>query len=562
MLSHLVIRNFAIIHHLEIPFFEGLTVLSGETGAGKSIIINALNLLLGGRASADVIRNDEDKAVVEGSFELEGPTRVNIERVLEDLDIEMADGQLVIRRVVSRKGQNKVFINGSMSTVSTLKNLTEGLIDISGQHEHYSLMHPDRHLDILDDFGALGELRDRMGAEFSKVRAFRSELRALQNTVRDRLLRIDFLKFQLTEIDAAELRPGEDETLEKELKLLKNAERIADAARLAALMTYDAEKSAAERLGDAEAALFKVATYDDDLESIFRRVKEARVAVEEIARDISIFGQRVNVDPGRLDRLIERGETIKKLKKKHGFDIQIILDEARAMREELDLLENAEERGAELEAKLVKAEQLAFETAAELSAERRAAARVLARATESELGALNMARTQFIVDFEPKEIPVKASDARLDPRGLDQVEFLLAANLGEEPKPLSKIASGGELSRIMLSIKTVLADRDTISTYVFDEVDTGIGGSTADMVGNKIANTADSHQVLCITHLPQIASRGKHHYLVEKTTVGERTESQIRPLTKEERIEEIARMLGGARVTAKTREAAAELLGH
>lgn len=552
MLSHLVIRNFAIIDHLEIPFQSGLTVLSGETGAGKSIIINALNLVLGGRASTDVIRSDADQAVVEAIFDLNPFHRARIGALLEELGIDDADGQLVIRRIVSRSGRNKVLINGSLSTASILQGLSAGLVDISGQHEHYSLMKREKHLDILDGFGVLGELAAQMKARYLDLKKIRDELASIQADDRDRLNRIDFLQFQLAEIDDAGLTVGEDEALAAELNLLKNAEKISKATKKARYLAFEGDGSAVERIAEAEHILSRVTGFDANLEALVEQIAAARISLEEAAREVGDFGDQINMDERRLDEVIRRVDAIKHLQRKHGGDIAAILEHASSMRSELSRLENAEERGAELVEGLEKANQAALKVAKKLGKERRQAAKLLERSIETELEQLNMARTKMVVDFQVAP--------EVGPTGSDAIEFLLAANLGEDPKPLTKIASGGELSRIMLAIKTVLAERDSISTYIFDEVDTGIGGSTADLVGEKIAATSKNHQVFCITHLPQIASRGDLHYLVEKTSKDGRTQSLIRPLPAEERVGEIARMLGGARVTAKTKEAAAELL--
>ncbi len=566
MLSHLIIRNFAIIEHLEIPFHPGFTVLTGETGAGKSIIIDALNLLLGGRASTEVIRTDEDEAVVEGVFEPTGPAAAEVSALLDARGIEF-DGQLIIRRIVSRSGRNKVFINGSLSTVATLGELTRDLVDISGQHEHYSLVRVDEHIDLLDSFAGFEEELQEMALVFEDVRKLRRELRDLREDDRERLHRVDFLRYQLTEIDAAQLVRGEEEKHESEVDRLKHAEKISDAVRAAAGHTYNNQGAAVELLGEALTAMRRVESYDESLLELAGRLEEAQILVNDIARDLQEYDVDMDADSSRLDKLIERLETIKKLRRKHGSSIEEILDHADEMRRELNRLENAEEHGEELKKKLQQAREKGFVLALALSKKRRAAALKLEEEIEGQLQDLNMARARFVISFSPEELPgpaaLEAEDGGpvLHQRGLDEIEFLLAANVGEEPRPLARIASGGELSRIMLAIKSVLVERDTISTYVFDEVDTGIGGQTADVVGAKIQAAADAHQVLCITHLASIASRSDHHYLVEKDLVDGRTQSTIRPLEDDERVEEIACMLGGARVTTKTREAAKDLLG-
>ena len=564
MLSHLVIRNFAIIEHLEIPFYDGYTVLTGETGAGKSIIIDALNLLLGGRASVDVIRSDEDEAVVEAIF---APRSSHVAQINERLDQEGIEGadEVVVRRIVSRSGRNKVFINGSLSTVSTLDEITDGLVDISGQHEHYSLFDVSQHVTMLDAFAAVDGLVEKMHQSYERVRELGRQLDSLRQDVQQRLNRIDFLRFQLTEIDEAELEEGEDDALDAELDRLKHAEKIGEATRRASYLCYEADTAAAEQIAEACSLLIKVSQWDTQLEEMADQLEEARIAVEEVARELSVHGRDVEADPARLDQVVERVDLIKRLRRKHGAaDVAALLAKAEDMRRELDELENAEERGDTLEAELQEARAHALQIAHQLSEKRREASTLMQNRIENELDDLNMKNTRFALSFEPAELPeadrLEEAEVELGPRGFDRVECLLAPNAGEELRPLTKIASGGELSRIMLAFKSVLVERDEVETYVFDEVDTGIGGETADVVGAKIRKTADGHQVLCITHLPQIASRSDHHYLVEKLIGDGRTRSRIRPLDADERVEELARMLGGTRVTSKTREAARELL--
>ncbi len=552
MLSHLVIRKFAIIDHLEIAFHRGLTVLTGETGAGKSIIIDALNLLLGGRASTDVIRTSEDEAVVEGIFELRKQHASRVTAVLESEGIAPESNQLLVRRIISRSGRNKVFINGSLASVSTLALVTRGLVDISGQHEHYSLVDEERHLDILDAYGDLLKDRDQVASDYDTVRRLLAEKRELEADLRDRLHRIDFLKYQLTEIQAAKLEPGEEASLNEEYLRLKNAEKIGGAVVGAAGHLYENESSAGAAIAEAIELLRSVTSFDPKLEETIEQLKGAKIVVQDVARELQ-FRDDINADPRRLDEVQSRLEKLKRLRRKHGRDIEELIEHAAEMKAELNRLENAEERGEVLEAELEKARGVALDAARSLSEKRTKAAKRFSKAVEEELGALNMGRTTFVLENIPDE-------ERLSARGIDHVTFRIAPNEGEDPKPLSKIASGGELSRIMLAIKAVLADRDDISTYIFDEVDSGISGETADRVGEKIAATAADHQVLCITHLPQIASRGDHHYLIAKNVVDGRTQSTLTPLEIEGRVEEVARMLGGARVTAKTLEAARELI--
>jgi DNA repair protein RecN (Recombination protein N) len=568
MLSHLIIRNFAIIEYLEIPFYDGSTVLTGETGAGKSIIIDALNLLLGGRATTEVIRSDEDEAVVEAIFSPQPARLKKINALLDAEGIEQGK-DLVIRRIVSRSGRNKVFINGSLATVGALGDLTEGLVDISGQHEHYSLFDVNRHVAMLDSFAEVGALRDEMAEAYSEVARIRRKLAGIRQNVQDRLNRIDFLRYQLSEANGADLQPGEDEALQAEMKTLKHAEKITDATRQAARLCYDDNEAAAGQLAEAVGLLKHASQWSEPLGDLAERLDDARIAIEEVSRELAEHNRDVDADPARYDKVVSRLELIKRLGRKFGVvGVEMILERIAELRAELHDLENAEELGGQLEEDLKKARKAAFEIARKLSVKRRKAAEKLEKRLEGELGELNMKHTRFVVNFVPAALP-DADFAKFDAddnapslsaAGFDEIEFLIAPNAGEEPRPLAKIASGGELSRIMLGFKTVLVERDSIETYVFDEVDTGIGGQTADVVGAKISATAAAHQVLCITHLPQIASRSDHHYLVEKLLEDGRTHSRIRPLDAEERVEELARMLGGTRVSAKTLDAARDLL--
>ena len=553
--GHPKLRNH---RHLEVPFEPGLTVMTGETGAGKSIVVDALNLLLGGRASNDVIRTDEDAAVVEGIFDLDDGERLNA--MLAERGIETLDGQVMIRRIVSRSGCNKVFVNGCLTTVATLAEITGGLVDISGQHEHYSLTAAERHLDVLDAFADLGEDRVEVGRLFEEVRAVRASLAKLQQSMSDRAQRLEFLRFQLDEIARVAPVDGEDVRLRQELEVLRHAEKIVGAAQSSTRSLYDDHDSAVTRIATSIGELQRASVHDPHLGELAARLEESRIAVEEVIRDLQRHTDTLDDDPRRLDSIQERLEQLRRLERKHGGDVAGVLSAQSEMQVELDDLDNAEQRTEELEEALANAEEAAFGVAVQLSRKRRAAARVFAEAIETELADLNMARTRFVVDFATAEVAVSVAEVSLGPSGFDEVEFLIAPNVGEEPKALSRIASGGEMSRIMLAIKTVHSDRDAVATYIFDEVDAGIGGETADMVAMKLRATADGHQVLCITHLPQIASRGHHHYRVEKAEVAGRTQSTIRPLGTEERVDEIARMLGGTRITDKTRDAARELL--
>ncbi len=548
MLSHLLIKNFAVIDFLEIPFETGLTVLTGETGAGKSIIINALNLILAGRANTDVVRTGFDSAEVEGIFELDTK---EIDDFLETKGVTKGDGQLLVKRIVSKTGRNKIFINGCATTLAILSAVTSGLVDISGQHEHVSLMHADRHLDILDAYAGLDKTRAKMAKAFVKVSDLKKEIHVLSENIRTRFTRIDYIKFQLEEIDNAQLLSGERKTLEDKLEKLKNASKIDALVSKISDLLYENETSAYASISKAAKSLNQLESWTPSAANIRKSVDEIQVNIDEIVRNLNQINDGIDANPDILDGAIERLELIKHLERKHGGDIDHILAYAETMRTELLHLENTESRSNELELLLKKATEEAVIVADLLNKKRVAESKKLRKAVEKELTELNMDGTQFVLDLEKIDLGV---------RGYDKLVFLVSTNVGEEAKSIAKIASGGELSRIMLALKTVHSARDTVSTYIFDEVDTGIGGSTADKVGDKLATTADGHQVLCITHLAQIASRATHQFVVEKIEAKGRTASTIRKLTEVERVDEIARMLSGSRVTEKTREAAQEML--
>ncbi len=572
MLNRLEIRNFAIIDQLDILFRDGYTVFTGETGAGKSIIVDALDLILGGRASTDLIRTGEEEAHVEGEFSLHGEPLERIETLLDRAD-HPHQAPLRIRRRIRRSGRNRVYVNGESATVSLLRDLTPGLVDISGQHEHYSLLEAERHLEIVDAVGELDAEREAMADAYERVESLRNKIASLEADIADHGDRAEVLEYQLEELEEADLTPGEEDKLENELARLKHGEVIGTAVQDALTLCDESDHPAVEQLSVAVDHLREAARHDGDLEEYVERLERARIETEEIARSLTTYLQDLEVDPERIDAVVERLETLKQLERKHEVDdVEGLIERAEKLREEVDFLRHAESNLDELRDDLQEAEREAFRVARELSQARRRVAETLQERIERELSELNMGATRFHVQFEPPSLPgarateriADEGDLHLGARGFDALEFVIAPNPGEALQPMAEIASGGELSRIMLAIKSVLMERDDVETYVFDEVDTGIGGRTADVVGRKIQRTAESHQIICITHLPQIASRADHHYRVEKTSRGGRTHSDVEHLGDEERIEEVARMLAGTTVSDKTREAARELLvvGH
>ncbi|MBI3076477.1 MAG: DNA repair protein RecN [Deltaproteobacteria bacterium] len=563
MLVELAIRNLAIIEQLRVRFDRGFNVLTGETGAGKSIIVDAVGLVLGGRASADLIRAGAEEAEVEALFDLEGLDATRSEVA----ERELGDGEeLLVRRVVARSGKSRVLVNGHAATAAMLGELTEGLVDIYGQHEHHSLLRVEAHLEILDAFGALHPVAARMAEAHRRLTALLQELRACQTGEEAKAHRMELLTFQLEELRRAALQPGEDAALQEERTRLANAERLQTGAALAHELLYAAEGSAVERAGVALGKIRELARLDPQAEELVKALEAGFYALEEVARAVRAYGEGIAGDPARLEAVEARLHEIARLKRKYGETIEEVLAYQGKVESELQGLATQEARIAELQDALGRERATAAALAAELTARRQEVAETLSRRVEKELGTLGMKRTRFRVALEP-QAPGPADPEelcvdgrRLTPRGADRAEFLIAPNVGEELRPLTRIASGGELSRIMLALKRILARELPRATLIFDEVDAGIGGATAEVVGRKLREVSRHHQVLGITHLPQIAAFGHHHLLVAKEVERGRTVVVARQLGGEERVEELARMLGGVSITAKTRAHAREML--
>ncbi len=563
MLRELNIKNFAIIDQLRVEFARGLNVFTGETGAGKSIIVDALNLALGERASADLIRTGCQEAVVEAAFELNPDSAAAIASMLSDQGIEMNSGEdLIVRRVLSASGKNKVYINGSLANLTTLSMLGESLADIHGQHEHQSLLSLERQMDMLDSFGGFRALRDVMAEAYGQLQDARKELREREAGERDRAQREDMLRFQKNEIEAAMLRAGEDEELANEQKLLANAEKLAGFSRAADEALYSSDNSVMAGLKKAMTSLREIAAIDDRLVPVLELCETGRAQIEEAAREVSVYADRVEFDPGRLEQIGDRIDLIRKLKKKYGSTVEEIMEYGGKAAAELERMEKSTEEIERLTKAIqsMRAEMTA--KAQELTKKRRSAARELEKKVEAELSYLGMKRAAFTVKIIQEPGDDTLDGHKLGPRGVDRTEFLISPNPGEEPKSLAKIASGGELSRIMLALKTILVEGDGIPTLVFDEVDAGIGGAIAEEVGKKLSRVAARRQVFCITHLPQIASMATSHYGVSKSVKKERTSTDVRLLDKKERIDEIARMLGGKTITEATLTHAEEMIGR
>lgn len=555
MLVELRIKNFAIIDELHCGFGPGLNVISGETGAGKSILIGAVGLLLGERASPDIIRTSEENAVVEALFQTDETDRLR--ETLADMGLEGEDG-LLLRRVVSRSGKNRVYVNGSPATLGMMARLSEALINICGQHEHQLLLQAENHLDILDDFGGLGPARRLYERLFGEYEGLKARVRELSERKREGHEREDLLRYQLQEIEAAATTVGEDERLLAEKKVLANVQKLQESARRAYDTLYGREGSVLAELRQVLTDVREIARLDASLALNEKDVEAIYYQAEDWALTLREYSRRLPVEPERAVTVDERLEVLARLKRKYGGSLAVVLDGAEAMRTELTGRAHIDEDLDAAEADLEAARARLFGEAEILSGQRKAAAAVLERAVETELRTLRMPDVRFSVAFRGSGEGV--AGPTLNARGMDDAEFFLSTNVGEELKPLHRIASGGELSRIILALKKVLARTGSVATIVFDEVDSGIGGATAEVVGERLRDVARHHQVLCITHLPQIACFGDRHYRVAKSVIGERTTSQVEVLSEAGRLEEIARMLGGVDVTDRTRAHAREML--
>ncbi len=560
LLAQLTVRNVVLIERLVLELAHGFNVVTGETGAGKSMVVDALSLVLGGRARPDLVRGGADEAEVEALFELSPGSRAAAK--LEAAGIP-SERELVVRRVVQAEGRSRAYVNGRLCTAAQLAEIAADLCDIASQHESVSLTDPATHVEYLDAFGGLEADRVRVAEQVDALSEVQRELEAASAQERGRAERDDFLRWQMREIDELEPRDGEETELEHERGRLRHAEKLQAATRHAAERLYEGEGAICDELGRLAAELDQAAGIDGSLAPLARTVESARGELSDAARALSRYAETVEASPERLAEVEDRAFRLQKLLRKHGPATADLLAHRAGLARELASLESASERVAELEGEKTRRAAEAGAAARSLSRKRRDAAEKLADAIGRELSQLGMGRARVVVDVQPTATAADAllvDGARLTRSGIDRVEFLIAPNRGEEPRPLRRIASGGELSRALLALKRVLADQGPAGTYVFDEVDAGVGGAVAEVIGRSIAEIGRHRQVLCITHLPQIAALADAHFVVDKTESRGRTHTSVKRLQRSERVEEIARMLGGIKVGEATRRAAAELL--
>lgn len=553
MLSSLHIKNLAIIDELAIGFAPGLNALTGETGAGKTIIVQALSLILGDRASFDLVRSGADHGSVTAVFnDLSLPQSVI--DILSGAGIDFSD-ELIIHRTIGINGKGKVAINGSPSTAGFLKEIASHLVDISSQHEHQLLLDEGNHSAIIDSFGSLNDLYENYSAANRKFRSLKNELDDLRRDENVAKERLDYLKFQLDELQKAELNPGEDLEIELKRNRFKHAASLEEKARSSEALLYGESGAAAETIGQAIKLIAQASEHDESLKIWIEGLERARDEIESVSQGLSRYAEGLEFDPDELERLDERLHLLRSLIKKHGGSIDECIAKCEQLACDISKIESYDEILESKERELELASKDRRSSAHKLSKARSDTALKLANSVESELGELAMGRTQFAARVEERP------EVEWDESGPDRIELLISANVGEAMKPIARIASGGELSRFLLALKAALADRGGMaSTSVFDEVDSGIGGGVAEVVGRKLKKLSASRQVICITHLPQVASFADHHMRIEKMLQGERTVVRIGELSQENRVDEIARMLGGVEITKTTRAHAGEML--
>jgi DNA repair protein RecN (Recombination protein N) len=560
MLKTLRIRNFAIIEDLTVEFTSGLNLLTGETGAGKSIVVDALGLAAGDRADSSMIRSGEEKAVVEAVY---GMARGSaIQALLDEKGVDAVGDELIVRREIAASGSGRVFVNGSPTTVSVLREAGNVLVELHGQHEHQSLLSSDRQLDLVDQFGGLDNEVREVREAFEAVREARSRLEEVESRSRERGERSAMLQARLAEIDAVAPRPGELEELNRERGILRHAGQMATLLGEAVGLLYEGDPAASSLAAAGARRAAELAGIDPGLQEIAQRIDAARVELEDAGAALREYRDRANFDPARLETLESRRAALETLLLRYGPDEQSAIqarNEAAAELERLGDLEAEVERAGQA---LAKAEATYIDRAEALGRARAAAANRMGPQVEDQFRALALGGARFRVEFSPARGET-IGDARrlpLGPRGAERGEFLLSANPGESARPLARVASGGELSRVMLALHVVLEQAGRDRTLVFDEVDAGIGGAVADAVGSRLAELSGRHQVLCVTHLPQVAAHADRHYHVAKRVVGKRTRAEVEPLTGDARVAELARMLGGREITAASRRNAQELI--
>ena len=563
MLQELTIKNFAIIDDLNMSFSDGLTILSGETGAGKSIIINAVNLLLGSRASASLIRTGYETAELEALFHITKQSKVF--DIMKENGYEPKEG-LLVRRVISKSNRHRIFINGRLATIQLLHSITQHLASISGQHAHQVLLKEDQHLLILDMYGGLTPLRNQIYRYFHDMLPLIQKLNDLY-VLKDRHIEHrQLLEFQHREIKEASIQPGEDADLELERVRLKNRKQLLQSVQSSLESLYSSKGAVIERLVTVKQNLERASEIDAELIATGKNIAETIYHLEDLSDELRTYLKKIEIDENRLETIEARLDTLNKLKRKYGKSLEAVLARMGSIAYELSEINTIEDDISDFQEKLAKLHGKLGRLAKTLSQKRQQTGKSLAKKVEQELDTLRMPQTKFRVRLQT--IPANnhadpflvTGDNLINETGIDRATFLISPNIGEPLKPFSNIVSGGELSRVVLALKAILAKTELVETIVFDEVDAGISGSVGEVIGKKLSSLARYHQIICITHLPQIAKFGDHHFSISKRVIKGRTKTSITRLTKKERIKEIARMLGGEKITQATLDHAHEMM--
>lgn len=551
MILGLTLKNFTIIEDLSVGLSSGLNIITGETGAGKSVIVDAINIILGDKASPDNIKSGKEEAHIEALFDISSDEV--IQERLKSSGFDISSGELLIKRVIYPNARSRVFINGSLSTLTLLSTITQGLVDIFNQHEHQSLLKEENHLKILDNFGETANEVSRLREQYQNYLETKKELDDLIQSQKDRFEKEDYLKYQLSEIDGAELQLGEDEKLEAEKLKLINTERLNSTTQGAYDILYESESSILGSLQRVSDDLLNSGKIDSTLAEIGQSIEKGRLQIQDAAFSLRDYNSELTHDSGRLDIVEDRIHLIGDLKRKYGESVSQIILKRDEIEKELNNIEHFDERVKSLssESQMLMDESLSL--AGKISKKRKQSSKKLTSVLEKELNEVGIKGGQFHIEFTDKEI---------SSNGVDDISFLFSANPDEKPKPLTKVASGGELSRIMLVLKEVIARVEGGSVIIFDEADSGVGGAVAEAVGQKIRKLSQSYQVICITHLPQVAKFADSHLAVSKTHNDNKTQVTIKSLEGDERVFELARMIGGFNITQKTIDAAYEMLKH
>ncbi|HSW54353.1 MAG TPA: DNA repair protein RecN [Ignavibacteriaceae bacterium] len=564
MLKSFEVKDYALIEHISVEFGSGLNIITGETGAGKSILIDAMSLLLGERASTEVVRKGAEKSFVEGFFNVKGNKKVK--SLLEENDIDFTD-ELIIRREISLKGSNRCFINDTPVNLNLVKDIGNLLVDLHGQHEHQSLLRTETHIDYLDEFGDYQDILQQYKKLYSDLLQKEIELRELQSKESSIKEKKDFYSFQIKEIDTISPQEDEEDKLIEELKILENSEKLAELTSEVYQLIYESDNSIQISLSKVRTLLQKLSDIDKSFSDALSESESALANIEDVSNFVRSYNSKINLDQNEVEGKRERLGAINLLKKKYGGSVKSIIDYRKKIGEEFELAENFSGKINELSKNIFELRKYAGSLAKNLSKKREQAAKLVKKGIEETLKELGIQEPQFktqIINEETEKdsgVFLDGKYFRATSKGIDEVEFFISTNPGEDLKPLSKVASGGEVSRIMLSLKSTLAENDKLPLLIFDEIDVGVSGRIAQKVGKALKNLSEYHQVISITHLPQIASYADHHFSIEKVTQNERVVSSIKKLPESERITEIARLLSGEKITPASLKSARELIG-